>query len=240
MISHEVFSIATGSKAVATATLRIDMIADLICPWCYLGKRRLDAALASVRGPSVVNWNPFQLNPDMPPSGTSLDEYLSRRFGDPSAVQPGLEELTRVGKAEDVEFRFDRLTRVPNTIDAHRLMMYAESHGVVVTDIAESILNAFFAAGRDISNRDVLIELGSDNGLERDAVSAMLDDEQLRRMVLAREAQVRRGGVTGVPNFLVNNRLFVVGAQPAAALVDVFDRAMFGAESDLPLEGSLN
>lgn len=240
MISNDVFSLQKRSSAVPTATLRVDMFADLVCPWCWLGKRRLDEALGSVHGPSIVNWNPFELNPEMPAAGVSLDEYLESRFGDAESVRPQLEELSRAGKAEGLEFRFDRMSRVPNTLDAHRLMLYAESRGIAVPDMAESIFSAFFEDGRDISDRDVLLELGVAQGLDRGDLARILEDEHLRQIVMARETQARRGGITGVPNFLVNDRLFVVGAQPAAALVDVFDRAMFGAESDQPLQGSVH
>ncbi|HZW59091.1 MAG TPA: DsbA family oxidoreductase [Woeseiaceae bacterium] len=240
MIRHDVQSSTQRDKALATATLRVEMIADLVCPWCYLGKRRLDTALASVHGPHLVGWKPFQLNPDMPPQGVTLDDYLASRFGDPQAVRPGLEELTRVGHAEGVNFRFDRLTRVPNTLGAHQLMLYAAAEGVPVEDVAEGLFKAFFEDGRDISDAGVLADIGNANGLERAAILQMLDDGRFRKQVLGEEGQLRRSGVTAVPNFLVNDRLFVVGAQPAAALVDVFDRAMFGAESDQPLEGSVH
>jgi predicted DsbA family dithiol-disulfide isomerase len=240
MIRHDVSGLARRHDAAALATLRIDMIADLICPWCYLGKRRLDKALAAVRGPSVVSWNPFQLNPDMPLEGMGLDEYLGKKFLNPDAAQAVLEQLTSAGAAEGVQFRFDRLTRVPNTLDAHRLMIYAVSQGVDTPDIAESIMKGFFESGLDISGREVLIGIGNENGLQRQGIVRMLDDDSTRTQVLAQEARVRRGGVSGVPNFLINERLFVVGAQPADALVDAFDRAMFGAQSDQPVSDSVH
>jgi predicted DsbA family dithiol-disulfide isomerase len=111
------------------ATLEVDMIADLVCPWCYLGKRRLDDALLAVHGPTTLTWYPFQLNPDMPASGMPFDEYLAHKFGNPDALQPALNELVTAGKAEGINFRFDRMNRVPNTLNAHRLMRLAETEG---------------------------------------------------------------------------------------------------------------
>ncbi len=234
----------TGSSSVrdsiATATLRVDMIADLVCPWCYLGKRRLDAALAAVYGPSTLRWLPFQLNPGMPADGMGFEEYLASKFGDPARVQPGLDELTRAGLAEGIRFRFDLMKRVPNTLDAHRLMQHAAGEGASTARVAEGLLSGFFEEGLDIADRDVLADIGGNHGLSRPGVLRALEDESGRAQVLAREAEVRRGGVTGVPDFLINDRLFVVGAQPTAVLVDAFDRAMFGEDGEQPVSESLH
>ena len=224
----------------ALATLRVDLIADLACPWCYLGKRRLDAALDAVQGPTELTWLPFQLNPDMPPEGQLFEEYLRARFGDPARVQPGLDELTRTGAGEGIRFRFDLIRRVPNTLDAHRLLKYAEDEGLSSAALGEGLLSGFFEEGLDITDREALIAIGGNHGLTRSGINRALDDEAGREAVLAKEAQVRGGGITGVPDFLVNNRLIVLGAQPTTVLVDAFDRAMFGDESDQPVSDSVH
>lgn len=234
MISPALSKIAGHSKRSSLAELQVDVIADLICPWCYLGKRRLDDALAAVHGPSTVSWFPFQLNPSMPPSGMPFDDYLRSKFGDPEKLQPALEELTRLGREQRINFRFERLKTVPNTLNAHRLVNLAETEGANISRLVEHIFAAFFAHGEDISDRDVLVTLGAREGLESADILRVLEDDTSRRVVLAQESQVRQSGVSGVPNFLVNKRLFVVGAQSAEGLVSVFDRAMFGEESDLP------
>lgn len=233
MIGPELTKLTNDPETASTAILRVDVIADLICPWCYLGKRRLDEALSAVRGPSLVSWYPFQLNPGMPADGMPLDEYLASRFGEPESLQPAMDELRATGEAEGVNFRFDRLTRVPNTLDAHRMMRLAESNGASTSDLAETLLRGFFEEGLDIADRDILVDLGGRHGLESRDVHKALDDDLTRQVVLSQEAQVRQSGVTGVPGFLVNKRLFVIGAQSTENLVNVFDRAMFGAESDL-------
>jgi predicted DsbA family dithiol-disulfide isomerase len=210
------------------AALQVDIIADLVCPWCYLGKRRLDDALDAVHGPITVSWHPFQLNPAMPVAGMGVQEYLISKFGDPEELKPALEKLTEVGKSEGIKFCFDKVSRIPNTLNAHRIMKLGESEGIKTSDLAEEFLKAFFESGLDIGDRDVLSELAMRHGLEYKDVTKTLDDDLSRRAVLSQEAQVRQGGVTGVPNFLVNRRLFIVGAQSTEALVNTFDRAMFG------------
>jgi predicted DsbA family dithiol-disulfide isomerase len=236
-------NVAKGSgkhDAASPAMLQVDIISDLVCPWCYLGKRRLDDALLAVRGPSVVNWYPFQLNPAMPEAGMGFEEYLASRFGDPEALRPALARLTATGATEGINFRFDRISHIPNTLNAHRVMRLAETEGIPAPGIAESIMRGFFEDGLNISNRDVLLELGGRSGLSETVINKTLDDDVTRRTVLSQEAQVRRSGVTGVPDFLINKRLFVIGAQSTESLVNVFDRAMFGQESDLPVSATLH
>lgn len=235
MISPGLTTLLDRDKADSPATLQVDVIADLICPWCYLGKRRLDDALSAVHGPSLVSWYPFQINPAMPSSGMSLDEYLDKRFGSAEKLQPAMDEITRMGKTAGINFNFDKLERIPNTLDAHRLMKLAETEEISTSDLAENILRGFFESGLDIADRDVLIDIGSDSGLSPTEITEMLDNDLSRRIVLSQEAQVRQSGVTGVPDFLINKRLFAIGAQSTESLVNIFDRAMFGEESDLPV-----
>lgn len=234
MIGSGITRISSKQATRAPATLQVDVIADLACPWSYLGKKRLDDALAAVHGPSIVTWFPYQVNPDMPVTGMPFEEYLATKFGDPTAMQPALDQITASGKVEGIDFRFDRISRVPNTLNAHRLMSLAETQNADASTVADRILNAFFSRGEDISNVDVLVEIGELAGMGKQQILTTLDEEQSKKIVLSQEAQVRQSGVTGVPDFLVNKRLFVVGAQRTENLVNVFDRAMFGDESDLP------
>lgn len=240
MISPSLAKLTTNSNAASPATLQIDVIADLICPWCYLGKRRLDDALQAVRGPSHVSWYPFQLNPEMPEAGMAFEDYLATKFGDPEKLQPGLEALKDAGRKEGINFRFDRLTRIPNTMNAHRVMMLAESDASTATQLAEDILKGFFEEGLDIADQDVLADIAEQNGIVARDLRNTLEDDTSRRMVLSQEAHVRQSGVTGVPDFLVNKRLFVVGAQSTENLVRVFDRVMFGEESDMPVSETVH
>jgi predicted DsbA family dithiol-disulfide isomerase len=236
MISPELSRLTPSQPA----TLQVDVIADLICPWSYLGKRRLDDALAAVHGPSLITWYPFQINPDMPAAGQPFEDYLATKFGDPQKLQPALQELTAAGKTEGLDFRFDRLSVVPNTMNAHRLMKLAETEGANTSALAENIFRGFFQEGLDIADRDVLVEIGAQCALPSDKIIETLDDDLSRRVVISQEAQVRQSGVTGVPDFLVNKRLFVVGAQSTENLVGVFDRVMFGEESDLEVSATVH
>lgn len=232
MINRNAANMPDRNDRASLATLEVDMIADLVCPWCYLGKKRLDDALLAVHGPTTLSWYPFQLNPDMPEEGMALDEYLVHKFGDPESLQPALAELETRGKAEGINFRFDLVKRVPNTLNAHRLMRLAEIEGVSASGLADHLLRGFFEEGLDISQRDVLVAMGEKGGLSPAVVNRTLDDDTTRRIVLSQEAQVRKGGVTGVPDFLINKRLFVIGAQSTESLVAVFDRAMFGEQGE--------
>ncbi len=231
-MSQSVSNIAGHDGKPLQAALQVDIIADLICPWCYLGKRRLDDALNAVGGPSLVTWYPFQLNPAMPLAGMDVEEYLASKFGNPEELKPALDKLTEVGKSEGINFHFDKVSRIPNTLNAHRIMKLAETEQLSAAELAEEFLRGFFESGLDIGDRDVLSELAMRHGLEYKDISKTLDDDLTRRAVLSQEAQVRQGGVSGVPNFLVNRRLFLVGAQNTAALVNAFDRAMFGEISE--------
>jgi len=240
MIGPGITKISSADLLCSPATLQVDVIADLICPWCYLGKKRLDDALSAVQGPSLVSWLPFQLNPGMPVEGMPFEEYLRSKFGNPEKLQPGLEELTRAAGAEGIDLRFDLISHVPNTLNAHRLMNLAEQIGADTSGLAEKILGGFFGQGLDISNLDVLVELGADVGIGATEILTTLEDEKTKSIVLSQEAQVRQSGVTGVPDFLVNKRLFVMGAQRTENLVSVFDRAMFGEESDLEVSETVH
>ncbi|MBT8100300.1 MAG: DsbA family oxidoreductase [Gammaproteobacteria bacterium] len=226
----ETFSniVRTNNGAAPMAALHVEVIADLICPFCFIGKRRLDAAMQAVQGPSEVRWYPYQLNPDMPANGMSFEDYLARRFGNPANIQPVLDSLMAEGKACGIQFRFDRLKHVPNTLAAHHVMHLAENEGLDQSALADDILLAFFERGENIGKRSVLLELADAHGLAARDVNRVIDDSQTRQIVLSRERQVRASGMTGVPGFLLNRRLLVVGAQETANIINAFDRAMFG------------
>ena len=235
MIGPGIARISTNEPPRSLATLQVDVIADLACPWSFLGKKRLDEALAAVHGPSYVTWFPFQINPAIPDSGMPLEEYIAAKFGDPDSLQLAMDQLVAAGSEQGIEFRFDRITHVPNTLNAHRLMNLAEQQSADTSLLADNILRSFFGRGLDISDPDVLAELGNEAGLGTTEILTTLEDERSKKIVLSQEAQVRRSGVTGVPNFLINKRLLVVGPHRTESLVNVFDRAMFGEESDLPV-----
>lgn len=232
-MSQTIANIArSNDRAAPAAALHVEVIADLICPFCYLGKRRLDDAMQAVQGPSEISWHPYQLNPDMPPQGMSFEDYLASRFGNPVNIQPVLDGLMTEGNHEDIDFRFDKITHVPNTMSAHQLMHLAETEGKDQSVLGEDLMAAFLERGANIGDVDVLVNIAAKSGLKADDVRRVITDDQVRQIVLSREAQVRSSGMAGVPGFLLNRRLMVLGAQSTENLINAFDRAMFGEGED--------
>jgi predicted DsbA family dithiol-disulfide isomerase len=232
-MSETLYNLVTRTDRLApAAALHVEVIADFVCPFCFLGKRRLDVALKAVEGPTDISWYPFQLNPEIPPEGQSFDVYLSNRFGSPENIQPVLEQLAEEGKADGLQFRFDKIQHVPNTLPVHQVMQLAESVGVDQMALAEDLMSAFFEKGMNIGERDVLVELAGRRGISAREVGQALGSDQVRQAVITREAHVRSSGLSAAPGFLINRRLLVVGAQPSENIVNAFDRAMFGEGDD--------
>ena len=232
--------VRSSDPVTPTAALHVEVIADLICPFCFLGKRRLDAALENVQGPREVSWHPWELNPTMPQSGMSFEDYLGQRFGSVAAVQPVLDRLVTEGARLGIDFRFDRIDTVPNTLLAHQLMYLAETQGANQSRLADDLMRAFFTDGRNIGDPDVLVDIARRHGLKPDDVDRVLEDDVARQVVLTKEAQMRASGIAGVPGFLLNRRLLLVGAQDADNMVNAFDRAMFGEGTDQLVSPALN
>jgi predicted DsbA family dithiol-disulfide isomerase len=213
--------------------LIVDVIADVVCPWSFMGKRSLDRALERVEGPVAVRWHPFQLNPDVPRGGVSFRSYLERRFGSMEQVRPALGELAALGLKAGIRFDFERMARVPNTLDAHRVLAYASERGRQ-HQLADRLLSGFFEEGLDVGDRAVLLDLAAETGLPPTEVAGVLDDPATLKLVNAAEAEVRRAGFTSSPNYLINQRLLVPGAQDSAVLLTAFDQALFPAPKDAP------
>jgi len=221
-----------SDRAGAGAALHVEVIADFVCPFCFIGKRRLDAALEAVKGPCEVSWYPFQLNPDMPDEGLPFDDYLARRFESRKNVQPVLDHLVADGRTVGIEFDFDGIRHVPNTLRVHQVMQLAEDKSIDESALAEDLLSSFFEQGRNIGERDVLVDIAGRHGLAATEILAAIESDLVRKIVLSREEKVRSSGLKGVPGFLINRRLLVVGAQSTDSLVKAFDRAMFGEGAD--------
>jgi predicted DsbA family dithiol-disulfide isomerase len=210
--------------------LDIDVIADVVCPWSFLGKRRLDRALNSYSGPVQIAWHPFQLNPDLPAEGVSFDAYLTERFGGRDKVKTALAQLESLGADHDIAFNFAALKKVPNTLGAHRVMVLAKDHGVQ-NEVAENLFRAFFEQGRDVGDPGVLVELAGDLGLPEQAVRNALADDTSLKIVLAREAEARKMGFVATPNYLFNRRVLLPGAPEVETLLGALAEAVFPADS---------
>ena len=207
--------------------LAVDVISDVICPWCYIGKRRLEKAIAALEGQQEVRvrWLPFQLNPTMPKEGISRKEYRIRKFG---SWERSLEldaKVVAVGETEGIHFAFDRIERTPNTVDAHRLIWLADQQGCQDA-IVEALFRAYFTDGRDISNRQTLIDVVAEAGLERQLAEAMLNSDEGMDAIKEAEELSRRHRVDGVPFFIINNEITLSGAQQPDAFLDAFRAAI--------------
>jgi predicted DsbA family dithiol-disulfide isomerase len=204
--------------------LVIDVVSDVVCPWCYLGKRRLERALMLVPATDiVVRWHPFQLDPTIPPGGMDRGDYMRQKFGDVSRLEAVHERLVAFGREEGVDYRFDAIGRSPNTLDAHRVVRWtpvAQQDGIV-----EALFKAYFTDGSDVGDHAVLADIGSLFGLDRETTLARLTSDEDREAVRAEIAEAQRIGVTGVPCFIVGGRYAVMGAEQPQVIAGAIEKA---------------
>lgn len=206
-------------------TLDIDIFSDVVCPWCYLGQRRLGLALETLAGDIVANitWKPYQLEPNAPPEGYDAFEYLARKIGGAERVRQSHEMLTRMGAEIGLPFAFEKTTILPNTLDAHRLLLWAGKAGAGTQDkVAHALFTANFVEGRNVGDVSVLAEIASVSGMDREDVSRRLATDEDRDAVRLEIANAQRMGVSGVPFFVIDGKYAISGAQG----VDVFANAL--------------
>ncbi len=197
--------------------LTIDVVSDVVCPWCYLGEKRLAAALAGESEPVVVRWRPYQLDPTIPEGGLDRQAYMARKFGNDGKLKAVHDRLVQLGAEIDLPFAFDRITRAPNTLDAHRLIRWSASSGAQGT-VVDRLFRAYFVEGRDIGDHATLIEIAAESGLDADLVGRLLEEGADVDAVQGEIAQAQAIGVTGVPFFIFAGRLGVPGAQDVSTL----------------------
>lgn len=203
--------------------IRIDIVSDAICPWCFIGKRRLERALASeAPGGIVVGWRPFQLNPDMPGEGMDRKEYLRLKFGSDTGGER-YKHVIAAGLGEGIPFDFAAMKRTPNTIKAHRLIRRAEAEGTQDATV-EALFQAYFTRGADIGDVDTLADVAASVGADRQSVRAYLESDEGDAEVRAEDAFARQIGIQGVPCFVVERKYAISGAQPPEAFAEVFAR----------------
>ena len=206
-------------------SLTVDVISDVICPWCYIGKKRLDKAIAESQQEIRVRWLPFQLNPTMPKEGISRKNYRSHKFGRWEKSQKLDAKMVAVGETEGIHFAFDRIEWMPNTVDAHRLVWLADQQGCQDA-IVEALFRAYFTEGRDIIDRHMLIDVVAEAGLERQLAEAILSGDEGMDAIKKAEELSRRRQVIGVPFFIINNEIKLSGAQQPDAFLVAFRRAI--------------
>ncbi|HLH49013.1 MAG TPA: DsbA family oxidoreductase [Roseiarcus sp.] len=204
--------------------LTIDVVSDVVCPWCYLGKKRLERALAQEKDTIPVRWRPYQLDPSIPPGGMDRTVYMRNKFGDSGKLEQIHERLRALGAEEGIKYAFDRIERSPNTLDAHRLIRWAaaaDKQGAVV----DKLFSLYFEQGRDIGDRKLLVEIAREIGLDAESVARSLAEGTDEKEVRQEIAQAQSLGVTGVPFFIFASRFGVPGAQSADVLSAAIERA---------------
>ena len=212
---------------VASAAMTVDIVSDVVCPWCYIGKRRLEAALARRAGPApVVRWHPFQLNPDIPAGGVDRRSYLEQKFGGPERARDVYARVEAAGREVGIPFRFERIDRQPNTTDAHRLIAWAQKVAPASADcLVERLFQAYFTEGVDIGVVDELARLAGESGCDPEAARAHLESVAGREELAEADARMKSMGIGGVPFFIFNRRVGVSGAQPPEVLADALAQA---------------
>jgi predicted DsbA family dithiol-disulfide isomerase len=197
--------------------LTIDIVSDVVCPWCYVGEKRLEAALADEAGPVAVRWRPYQLDPTIPEAGFDRAEYMAKKFGNSGRLQSVHDNLTRLGAELGLPFAFDKIKRSPNTLDAHRLIRWAATAGVQA-EVVDRLFKAFFVEGRDVGDRKVLVELSGECGLDAGQVEKALAEGADADLVREEIEEAQTMGVSGVPFFIFGGRVGVPGAAEPSVL----------------------
>jgi predicted DsbA family dithiol-disulfide isomerase len=215
-------------------SLTIDIVSDVVCPWCYIGKRRLEAALAlpgASELPAVeVRWHPFQLNPDLPGEGVSRKQYLEEKFGGSERAAEIYTRVLAAGRSAGLELDIDGIERQPNTRLAHALIAFAQqSGGRAGGEVKERLLKAYFVENRFIGDIEVLVDIAREAGLDAQAARVFLQDPAQLEAVARADAQARSMGISGVPFFIFNQKLAVSGAQDPATLLDAMQQALAAA-----------
>ncbi|MAC78629.1 MAG: polyketide biosynthesis protein [Rhodobacteraceae bacterium] len=207
-------------------TVKLDILSDPICPWCYIGKARLDKALAQVPDhPFVIEWHPFQLNPDMPAGGMDRRTYLETKFGGKEGAVKAYAPIVQHAADEGLSINFDAMQRTPNTLDAHRLIHWAGIEHVQ-TRAVDALFRAYFVDGRDIGSHDVLADIADSCDMDASVVRRLLASDADSDSIRARDAHSREMGISSVPTFIVANAHAVPGAQPTDLWVKVIHEIM--------------
>lgn len=207
--------------------ISVEIYSDVICPWCYVGKRRLEQAIASLSDAHQVRvkWMPFQLNPDMPPEGMNRVEYRTQKFGSVKRSEE-LESRFLIASADTkIPFHFDRIKRTPNTLDAHRMILLADQKGIQDA-VVEQLFHAYFVEARNLSDRETLTDIVCKAGMERADVEQILNSEEGLDEIREAATFAKRNHIGGVPLFILNQEIMLSGAQPAETFRTAFQHLM--------------
>ena len=211
----------------STKSVHVDVVSDVMCPWCYIGKRRLEDAIKKLENIEVdIHWRPFQLDPTLPPEGRDRREYLETKFGGPERADQIYQQIEQAGREEGLKFNFADIAVSPNTIDAHRVIRWSINEGKDVHDrLVESLFKLFFMEGGHIGKHNVLVKAAADAGMDGSIVEALLATDQDKQEVTQEIAVAQQMGVSGVPCFIIDNKYAVMGAQSALNIAEAITQA---------------
>lgn len=212
--------------------ITIDVVSDVVCPWCFVGKKRLEQALELA--PEVdaeVRWRPYQLDPAIPAQGKDRQVYMREKFGTGSKIDDIHKQLVELGEENDIVFDFEAITRAPNTLDAHRLIHWAAQAGPGLQDkLVGRLFSLYFEQGQDIGDHDVLVDAAASIGMEAPIVARLLQSDADKDAIREEIDTANRIGVRGVPCFIIDQKYAVMGAQSASALADAIRQTAEGFE----------
>ena len=203
--------------------IQIDLFSDVICPWCFIGKRRLERALNQRSNSDVdINWRAFQLNPDMPKNGMLRDHYLEAKFGGPDRAKTIYDNIRKTGETEGIEFEFEKIQKTPNTVLAHRLITWSKDQKISDL-IVESLFKAYFYEGRDIGSLETLKEILEDSNIDTESFVRYAKSDEGIDQVANDTRYAYSNGITGVPCFIFDKKYSISGAQEPEAFFPIFD-----------------
>ena len=210
-----------------TRTIEIDVVSDVMCPWCFIGKKNLEAATAGLEGIEVaINWRPFQLDPTLPAEGKDRKLYLEEKFCGEEGARKAYKRVEEAGLAAGIDFRFDDIMVSPNTLDAHRLIHWAGGVGREAQHrVVNRLFELYFLEGGNIGDARLLSAVAEDAGMDGAVVRELLASDRDRQDVRQEIAVAQQMGVTGVPCFIIDRRYAVMGAQPPEVLAQAITQA---------------
>ncbi len=215
--------------------IRIDIFSDTICPWCWIGKRRLERALEARADLQVETvWHAFQLNPQMPAAGMDRQDYLSTKFGGEDNARSVYGRVMAQGARESLPFDFKAIARTPNTVDSHRLVRWASGQPAGQEAMVEALFEAYFAQARDVGDKDVLVQIASEAGYDGPEARRMLDSDAGRDEVIEEDRQARSAGISGVPCFVLDRKVAVPGAVESEDFLRIFRKYEIGEGKATP------
>jgi predicted DsbA family dithiol-disulfide isomerase len=229
-----------GSACMSASILSIDVVSDVVCPWCYIGKRRLEHALATLRerepGLAVeVRWHPFELNPDLPADGVDRARYLADKFGGPQRAAQVYARVRAAGASAGLALDFDGIRRQPNTLAAHRLIAWAQArHPAQADALVEALFRAYFIEGRFVGDAEALARIAGEAGIPAVDAREFLASDALTEEVRSAERRAQSLGISGVPFFVFDGRVALSGAHEPATMLEAIAEARAGAVAGAP------